>query len=95
MPSVELKNYDFEDQLDMKGSIPGGDIKGKSGDANGFHEEDSFAAISDKLKKYDQTHLLKFYDKLSPQEQSHLLEDISHVDFEDIKTFFDQVGLLK
>ena len=62
------------------------------GDMNVFHENSpDWHELKAKLEKYDQTHLLKFYDQLSHEQQLLLLQDISNVDFEDIKAFFQQV----
>ena len=37
--------------------------------------------IINKLSKYDQQHLLKFYDDLTASQQQHLLSQIEHIDF--------------
>lgn len=45
--------------------------------------------IFEKLKKYNQTHLLNFYNELTCDEQEELLSDIENTDFEEITNIFN------
>lgn len=44
--------------------------------------------INEKLKKYNQTHLLKFYDTLSRNEKENLINQINTIDFDLIDTLY-------
>ena len=41
------------------------------------------------LKERNATHLLKFYDELSAEEQTNLLEQIETIDFDLMKSLYD------
>lgn len=43
-----------------------------------------------KLKKYNQEHLLNFYEKLSLEEREKLLSDISNIDFEKMQKLYEE-----
>lgn len=45
-----------------------------------------------KLEKYNQEHLLKFYEKLSKQEQDELVNDILSIDFEQLNTLYQNIN---
>ncbi len=44
----------------------------------------NYEKILEKLEKYNQTHLLKFYDELNNSEKEELLNDINTIDFEEL-----------
>lgn len=45
--------------------------------------------VKDKLKKYGQEHLIKFYDELSEEEKMNLLEQINKIDFEQVNKLYE------
>lgn len=53
--------------------------------------EDKYLKTKEKLKKYNQEHLLKFYDELNDKEKENLLEDILDINFEQITTLFNEI----
>lgn len=50
--------------------------------------EDKYLLVKEKLNKYGQEHLLKFYEELSNEEKENLLEDILEINFEQIKKLY-------
>lgn len=52
--------------------------------------KDTIEEIKKKLKKYDQEHLLNGYDGLEEQKQKRLLEQIGNIDFELIKSLYNE-----
>lgn len=46
--------------------------------------------IMQKLKMYNQLHLLNFYEKLSEEQKQELLKDIESIDFEKMKKLFEE-----
>lgn len=50
---------------------------------------EKFDEISDKLKRYNQQHLLNFYDELNKEQRECLLAQISNIDFEEIEELFE------
>lgn len=52
--------------------------------------EDRYLAVKEKLSKYGQEHLLKFYGELTDKEKENLLEDILEIDFEQIETLYKE-----
>lgn len=46
--------------------------------------------LQQKLAKYDQSHLLRFFNQLTPVEQNELVQDIESVDFENVCAAFKQ-----
>lgn len=50
--------------------------------------EDKYLLVKEKLTKYGQEHLLKFYEGLSNEEKENLLEDILEINFEQIEKLY-------
>jgi len=46
--------------------------------------------IKEKLKKYNQEHLLTFYDELAQEQKENLLEQISKINFEQMKELYEK-----
>ena len=44
-----------------------------------------------KLKQYNQEHILKFYDKMSEEKQKKLLEQVEKLDLEQIDSLFKNI----
>ncbi len=53
--------------------------------------EDRYLLVKEKLNKYGQGHLLKFYKELSDTEKEELLEDILEINFEQIETLYKEI----
>lgn len=53
---------------------------------------DKYVLVKEKLNKYGQEHLLKFYEELTFTEKEELLEDILEINFEQIETLYKQIG---
>lgn len=53
--------------------------------------ESKFALAKEKVEKYGQEHLLKFYDKLNNKQKQDLLNDILNTDFEQIKKLYENI----
>lgn len=53
--------------------------------------EDNYLMVKEKLKKYGQEHLLNFYNKLDEGKQEQFLEDILNIDFEEIKSLYNNI----
>ena len=51
---------------------------------------DYFQALN-KLKEYNQEHLLKFYDKMSEEKQKNLLEQVESLNLEQIDNLFKNI----
>lgn len=51
---------------------------------------DKYLAVKEKLSKYRQEHLLKFYEELTDEERENLLEDILEINFEQIETLYKE-----
>ena len=51
--------------------------------------ENKYLIAKEKLKKYGQEQLLKFYDKLDKIQQEELLQDILNIDFEEIQNLYN------
>ena len=45
--------------------------------------------IMEKLKKYDQSHLLNFYEELGNEQKEKLINQIENIDFEQIKNLYE------
>ncbi len=54
----------------------------------------TLAQAKEKLKKYDQEHVLKYYDELSPAGQTALLEQIAGSDMDILDSCKHQEELL-
>ncbi len=52
--------------------------------------EDKYLLVKEKLTKYNQEHLLKFYNKLTDEEKNNLLEDILEINFEQVQNLFEE-----
>ncbi len=52
--------------------------------------EDKYLLVKEKLTKYNQEHLLKFYNELTDEEKGNLLEDILKIDFEQVQNLFEE-----
>lgn len=52
--------------------------------------KDKYLLVKEKLNKYGQEHLLKFYEELSNEEKENLLEDILEINFEQIEKLYDE-----
>ncbi len=52
---------------------------------------DKYLIATEKLKKYEQEHLLKYYEKLSLEKQENLIEDIINTDFEQIQNLYKNI----
>ena len=52
---------------------------------------DKYLIATEKIKKYEQKHLLKYYDKLNTEERENLLEDIINTDFEQIQELYKNI----
>lgn len=48
--------------------------------------------LQEELQKYGQEHLLIFYDKLEEKEQKKLLNQISKINFENIKELYNNIN---
>jgi UDP-N-acetylglucosamine/UDP-N-acetylgalactosamine diphosphorylase len=46
----------------------------------------------EKLEKYGQEHLLRFYDELDENQKKHLIDQINSIDFELVKTLYNNIG---
>ena len=46
--------------------------------------------LMQKLKRYNQLHLLNFYEKLSEEQKQELLRDIESIDFEKMQKLFEE-----
>lgn len=49
-----------------------------------------FENLRERLVKAQQDHLLKFWDELSIEEQQQLCEDISELNFNELKTYYER-----
>ncbi len=56
---------------------------------------EKYDASMEKVKKYGQEHLLKFYDKLSKDEKEKLLDDILTIDLQQINKLYEQTKVEK
>ena len=56
---------------------------------------EKYDASMEKVKKYGQEHLLKFYDKLSKHEKEKLLDDILTIDLQQINKLYEQTKVEK
>ena len=54
--------------------------------------ENLYEQIKEKLEKYGQQHLLKFYDKLTAEKQEELLNQIMNVDFENLCHLYQNIN---
>lgn len=52
--------------------------------------EDKYLLVKEKLTKYNQEHLLKFYNELTEEERDNLLEDILEINFDQIQNLFEE-----
>lgn len=52
---------------------------------------DKYLLVKEKLNKYGQEHLLKFYEELTDTEKEELLDDILEINFEQIETLYKQI----
>lgn len=52
--------------------------------------KDKYLMAKEKLSKYGQENLLKFYNELDNQEKEKLIEDILNIDFEQVKNLFNE-----
>ncbi|MBO5005145.1 MAG: UTP--glucose-1-phosphate uridylyltransferase [Clostridia bacterium] len=50
---------------------------------------DDFIKAKEIVKKYNQEHILNFYDKLSKEKQEKLINQILHIDFEQISKLYE------
>lgn len=50
--------------------------------------EDKYLIAEEKLNKYEQNHILKYFNKLNKEEQKSLLEDIININFEQIQNLY-------
>ena len=48
----------------------------------------NFENLKEKLVRYGQEHLLRFWEELSDSEQQQLIKDIQELDLEEIQSFF-------
>lgn len=53
--------------------------------------KDKYLMVVEKLKKYGQSHLLKYYDRLSVEEKENLLQNIINTDFEQIQNLYNSI----
>lgn len=53
--------------------------------------EDKYLLVKEKLSKYGQEHLLKFYEELNNNEKENLLEDILEINFEQIEMLYKEI----
>lgn len=53
--------------------------------------EDKYLLVKEKLSKYGQEHLLKFYEQLNNNEKENLLEDILEINFEQIEMLYKEI----
>ena len=51
---------------------------------------EDYTRIYEKLKAFNQAHLLQFWEKLNEEERKSLLEQIDAIDLEHFKKCFDQ-----
>ena len=54
--------------------------------------ENLYEQVKEKLEKYGQQHLLKFYDKLTAEKQEELLNQIMNVDFENLCNLYQNIN---
>lgn len=47
-----------------------------------------FEQLKEKLTKYGQEHLLRFWDEISDEERNHLVADIKELNLEEVQIFF-------
>lgn len=52
---------------------------------------DKYLLVKEKLSKYGQEHLLKFYEELNNNEKENLLEDILEINFEQIEMLYKEI----
>ena len=50
----------------------------------------NFEQAKEKIEKYGQEHLLRFYDELSESEKESLLNQIEEIDFELMQSLFEK-----
>ena len=55
----------------------------------------NFLEAQEKLKKYNQEHLLSAYDSLNEEEKEELIEQISEIDFELLNTLYNNINNVK
>ncbi|MCI8362208.1 MAG: hypothetical protein HFJ41_03605 [Clostridia bacterium] len=55
--------------------------------------EDKYLLVKQKLSKYGQVHLLKFYEELTEEEKENLLEDILEINFEQIEKLYKETRI--
>lgn len=55
--------------------------------------EDKYLLVKDKLKKYNQEHLLKFYNKLGEDKKEELLDSILKINFEQIENLYNKTKI--
>ena len=53
--------------------------------------EEKYLRAKEKLSKYNQEQLLRFYNELNDKEKEDLLEDILTIDFEQITKLFNEI----
>lgn len=53
---------------------------------------ENYTEIQEILKKYNQEHLLKFYDSLEQEKKDELLNQISSIDFEQLKNLYNNIN---
>lgn len=53
--------------------------------------QDKYLMLEEKLKKYGQEQLLKFYTKIDKIKQNELLQDILNIDFEQLQNLYNNI----
>lgn len=57
--------------------------------------EEKYEEAKEKLKKYNQEHLLIWYDKLIEQKREELLNQILKIDFEHVQELYNETQIKK
>lgn len=52
--------------------------------------EEKYSILKNKLKKYNQEHLLNFYEKLEEEEKQKILNQIENIDFEQVNNLYEK-----
>lgn len=54
--------------------------------------EENYIKMQERLKKYNQEHLLKFYDSLNQEKKDELLNQISSINFEQLRNLYSNIN---
>lgn len=54
--------------------------------------ESKYLIAKDKVRKYGQEHLLKYYNELNQTEKQELIQDILSIDFEQMKNLYKNIN---